>query len=173
MFISALDSLEKSLRDLYKDAPALPHSAKKVLVEWLPWINLVFGLLAILSAYSLWHWARVADNLVNSVNSLVQPYVAAPDRFSIMVWLGIILLLIQGVIMVAAYSPLKARQKPGWDLLFYAVLINILYGVAVAFTDYGASHLVGSLIAAVVALYFLFQIRPFYVKKSSPVKKRT
>jgi len=170
--ISALGSLEKNLQDAFKGAPRLPDNGKKALVEWTPWINLIFGLLALLSAYWLWQWAHVANGLINYANSISQAYGGGtvPNRLGLTVWLALIVLAAQGAVMLAAFSPLKDRKKAGWDLLFYGVLLNLAYGVVVAFTSYGGGHLVSSLIGAVVGLYLLFQIRDSYTGKTSPTK---
>lgn len=166
--MSALAPLEKSLGDVYKSAPALPANGKKALVEWVPIINLVLGVLALLSAYWLWHWAHAVNALTNYVNSYTQALTGqsvVSSRFSVAVWIGIAALAVQGVIMLMAYAPLKAHKKAGWDLLFYSVILNLVYGVATAFSSYGGGHLISSVIGAAIGLYFLYQIRDVYTAK--------
>jgi len=161
--------LEKNLADVFKSAPPLPDSGKKMLVEWVPWINLIFGAFALLGAFWLWQWAHVANGLINYANSISQAYgggTVAADRLGFMVWLALIVLTVQALVMLAAFAPLKAHKKTGWDLLFYGVLLNVVYGVVVAFTSYGVGHLFSSLIGAAIGLYFLFQIRDAYTKKA-------
>jgi hypothetical protein len=61
--------------------------------------------------------------------------------------------------------PTKERRKSGWDLMFYAVLLNTVYGLVLLFTDYGGvGSLIGSLIGTAIGLYFLFQLKPKYTK---------
>lgn len=167
--MSSLGSLEAKLQDAFKGAPPLPPSGKKALVEWVPWINLVFGLLALVSAFWLWQWAHVANGLINYANTISQAYgggTVVANRLGVMVWLALIVLTVQALVMLAAFAPLKAHKKSGWDLLFYGVLLNVVYGVVVAFTSYGVGHLFSSLIGAAIGLYFLFQIRDAYTKKA-------
>ncbi|HLB66610.1 MAG TPA: hypothetical protein VJJ78_03400 [Candidatus Saccharimonadales bacterium] len=164
--MSAVSSLEKSLGDLFKSAPKLPANGKKALVQYLPWINAILGALMLFAAYSLWHWADKVNNAVDYVNELTRAFggqEVVGDRFSVGIWIGVVLLVVEAVLYLAAFIPTKARQKKGWNLLFYAMLVNIVYAVVVLFTDYGgAGNLIGYLIGAVIGFYLLFQIRDSY-----------
>ncbi len=162
-----MDGLEKALASIFvKSAPALPAKAKKALVEWLPWINLVLGILTLLSVYWLWHWAHLANSLINYANQLSQALgvnTVAVHRLTAGIWLALIVLALEAVLYLAAFSPLKARRKAGWNLLFYAALVNILYGLVLLFTDYGGvGRFLSSLIGSAIGFYFLFQIREAY-----------
>jgi hypothetical protein len=167
--MSALQSLENSLEDVFvKQAPALPANAKKTIVEWLPWINLVLGILALWAAWALWHWANYANKLVDYANSLSAAYggpAVATGRLTVTVWLSLVVMAAMAVVYIVAFPALRARKKSGWDLLFYAALLNIVYGFVTLFTDYGSvGNLVGTIIGSAIGLYFLFQIRSLYLK---------
>ncbi len=170
--MAAVKDLEKSLNDIFVNkAPALPPKVKKTIVEYLPWINLALGVFALWAAYGLWHWAHIADRLIDYTNSLNQLYgapVLPTNRLSATVWLGLAILVIEAIIYIAAFPATRARKKSGWDLLFYALLVNVVYGLAVLFTDHGGfASLVSSVIGSAVGMYFLFQIREEYLGKSS------
>jgi hypothetical protein len=159
--------LEKSLDDLFvKQAPALPDGGKKFIVQYLPWINLILGLISLYTAYVLWHWAHLANSLVNYANSVSAAFGGAPvaaNRLSIGLWIGIAVLVVEALLYIAAFPGTKARKKSGWNLLYYALLLNIVYGVVVLFTDYGGvGNLVGAVIGSAIGLYLLFQIRSSY-----------
>jgi len=169
--MSALGSLEKSLGDVYENAPELPANGKKTLVEWMPWISLVFGVLSLYAAWVLWHWAHIANGFVNLANQLSAAYggpSVAVDRMSAMVWVSLVVMAAQGVLWLLAFPGLRARKKAGWDLLFYAAIMNAVYGVVVMFSDYGtAGNLIGALVESAIAFYFLFQIRGNYGKATA------
>jgi hypothetical protein len=173
--MSTLQSLENSLDDVFaKKAPALPEGGKKALVEWLPWINLVFGVLTLLSALSLWRWAHSTNALVDYANSLSSVYggeTIATSRMDVAIWLGLAVLVVQGALMLAAFSPTKDRKKAGWNLMFYAALLNFAYGIVTLFSDYSyAGGVVGTLLGTAIAFYLLFQIRSAY--KLVPAAKK-
>jgi hypothetical protein len=165
--MGSLNSLETKLDDVFvKNAPALPDGGKKALVQYLPWINLALGILSLLAVYNLWNWAHLANKLVDYANTLSAVYggpAVVTQRLTLTVWLSIIVLAVQAVLYIAAFSGLRNKKKSGWNLIFYALLVNAAYGVVVLFTDYGGvGNLIGSLVGTAIGLYFLFQIRASY-----------
>jgi len=168
--------LESSLNDLFvKKAPPLPAGGKKFLVEYLPWINLILGLLSLYTVYVLWHWAHLANNLIDYANSLSAAYggpTVATNRLSVGIWLGIAVLAVEALLYIAAFSRTRDRKKSGWNLLYYALLLNVVYGVVVLFTNYGSvGNLIGAIIGSGVGLYLLFQIRASYNGGKAPANK--
>ncbi len=174
--IEALQSLEKKLDEIFvKDAPPLPSNAKRAIVAYLPYINLVLGILTLLIAMGLYRAAHAVNYLVdygNSTLSLNGSRVTV-SHLTFTVWLAIVVLAIEALIFIAAFPATKARKKQGWDLLFYAFLINVAYGVVAVFTDYGGiGRLLGSLVGSAVGLYLLFQIRGnYHAAKAKAAKK--
>jgi hypothetical protein len=164
--MSAFRSLEARLDDIFVGgAPPLPSNAKKIIVEYLPYINLVLGVLTLMTAWRLYDTAR-------AVNSLVYGSGVSVDHLTGLVWLSIAVLVIEAVLYISAFDPTKHRRKSGWDLLFYALLVNLAYGIVVSFSYYGGvGRLLGSLLGSAIGFYFLFQIRASY-KNSRPNTKR-
>jgi hypothetical protein len=165
------DDLEQKLNEVFvKKAPALPEGGKKALVQWAPIISLIVGVLTLLSAWSLWHWAHNASDLVNYANSLCNAFGANSScdgvnasRFTLWLWLGVIFLLAEGVLYLLAYPGLRDRKKQGWNYLYYGALLNVAYAIVSLFTDYDkVGHFIGALIGSAVSFYILFQIRAAY-----------
>lgn len=175
--MSALQPLEKSLNDLFgKQAPALPSNAKKIIVQFVPWLSLIGGALMLYSAYILWDWANNVSPLVDYANQLSAAYGGpqiADDRLTIGIWVGLIVLAIEGLLYLAAFTGTRARKKSGWDLLFYATLLNIAYGAVIMFTNYGSvGSFIGTLIGSAIGFYFLFQIRELYSGGKAKARKK-
>lgn len=165
--MAGLASIEKSLDEVFvKNAPALPDGGKKFLVKYLPWISLVCGVLTLLAVLSLWNWAHVANGLIDYANQLSAAYggpAVADSRLTAMIWVSMTALAIEGILYIAAFPGLKDHKKTGWNLSFYALLVNLVYGVLVMFSNYGGvGHLIGSLIGFAIGGYLLFQIRASY-----------
>jgi len=174
--MAGLDQLENSLSDVFvKKAPPLPEGGKKAIVQYLPWLSLLVGLLTLFFAWQLWHWAHVASALIDEANSLSQAFggtATVTNRMSVGIWLGVLILVVEGVLYLMAFSNLQARKKAGWNLLFYALLINLVYGIVIVFTSYGGiGNFLSYLIGSVIGLYFLFQIRSSYSGAKAPVAK--
>lgn len=169
-------TIENKLADLFKDLPALPKNAKKTIVEYWPYVVLVIGILQLAAAWSLWRFFDRANDLVTGVNSFISAYTNTVVGFSAfdkaVIYLGIAILVVQAMLLIMAFSPLKARQRKGWDLLFLVALSQVVYAVVSTFIDgRGFGSLVFGLIGAAIGFYFLFQIREFYGAK--PVAAKT
>lgn len=162
--------LEDKLDEIFvKQAPDLPPNVIKFIVQYLPWFNLFLGIWTLLTAYWLWNAAHVVNSLVNYANQVSAAYGGtkiATSNMTAVVWLGIAVLAIEAVIYIVAFAPTRARKKIGWDLLFYALLINVAYGIVKAFTPYGGfGDVFFGIIGTAIGLYFLFQIRASYLGK--------
>lgn len=161
-----LSKLEAYLEGLFvKKVPALPNGVKKFVVEYIPYLSLFGGLMSFLSAYWLWQWAHA----VNYLTTYYGIPATTTSRMSIWVWVSVGVSIVQGILYLRAYSPLKDRKKAGWNLLFYASILYVAYAfVGIFISNYGGfSTFVGSLIGAAISLYFLFQIREKYLGRSS------
>lgn len=174
------DQLETKLNDAFvKSAPELPKGGKDFLVQYIPYLALIGGLFSLWAAFNLWNWANEVNKAADAVNQLgaafgVEP--VATDRWTVALWISLALLAVTAVLYILAYAPLKARKKAGWNLLFYALLINLAGGVVGLFADsygYGGGFggLIGSLIGFAIGGYLLFQIREAYLGKKASNKK--
>jgi hypothetical protein len=160
--MSSLKSIEAKLSEVFKALPPLPYNAKESLVKAWPWIALIFGALQLLAAYSLWRLANVVERL----DTLVTYYTAASPLSSgdkMVIYVASIVLLIDGVILLMAYPHLKTKHRRGWDLLFLASLVNVVYAVVQIFiTARGIGSFILSLIGSAIGFYLLFQVRDKY-----------
>lgn len=166
--MAALDPLENKLNEIFvKQLPALPDGGKKFLVSYLPYINLILGVIVLFSVVNLWRWATVANDFIDYANRVSEAYggttITGTDRLGPVIWLAVITLGIQGLLYVASFPGTKAKKKSGWNLMFYALIVNVLYGIVMVFSAYGGiGSLFGSLIGTAIGLYLLFQIRSSY-----------
>ncbi len=167
--MGAITTLETKLDDVSKNFPLqLPQNARKTIVEYLPWVNLVLGVFALWTAWSVWHWAHYVNSYVNSLTQALNGTTISTQRMSSAIWLGVLTLVIEGLMLVLAFPRTRARKKTGWDLLFYAALVNVAYGLIISFSEYGGfGRFILSLIVSAMGLYFLFQIRSYYTGRKS------
>jgi len=173
-----LNDLENGLAGVYKGTPKLGNDAKKSLVKVWPWLALFFGILQVWAAWGLWHWGHTVNQFVDYANSLSQAFggdaVGKVAHLNVFYWVSFVILLLDAVILLMAFSGLKNRAKRGWNLLFYSALLNGVYGVVSAFNDYGGvGSLVMQLVVSAVVLYFLFQTRDQYTGHKSATPQPT
>lgn len=166
--MTAIQSLEKKLADVFKGAPKLSDNVKETLVRVWPYIALVAGLVQLIVALSLYNVTRVvvgpALDYVNQIFVSTSGRVLGPTGFDkTLIYLAILTLLVDAVIMLMAYPKLQQRSKKGWDLLFLAAVINVGYAVLALFLySGGVFNFIGSLIGSAVGFYLLYQVREKY-----------
>lgn len=138
--------LEKELRDLFAKFPAFPESLVDILVTLAPWLTLLGAILGIIGLLSLLGLgaAYVGAIGINAYGSSWQFY------------LGIIGGAIAAVLYLMAFTPLRAQKKKGWDLLYYAFLLNLVITLL-------QFHIVSLIIGFLIGGWILFQVRPKYV----------
>lgn len=165
--MGAQQDLEKQMDEyLVKKAPfQIPENGRKGLVKYLPVIALVFGIISILAALSLWNTARQADDLIDGLNRLG---LSTGYDYGMLYYVALGTLIFQGVLLLMAYKPLNERSKRGWDLLLFGVVVSFIFGIFYLFTDVGSfGNFLGSILGTIIGLYILAQISSHY-KASKP-----
>ncbi len=171
--MAQLEKLETTLDDvLNKKAPfKIPESGRKTLAGALWWLALVFGVLQLWGAWSLWHVAHWTDAWVDYANSISRTYggTTVSNDLGFLYYLALLVVVVTAVMALLAAPGLKAMKKAGWNMLFYSMLVNVVYGVVVLFASYGGfGNMVVAFLGSVVGAYLLFQVRGQFVKSHTP-----
>lgn len=138
--------LEKELEPIFLDKfPAFPDNVKEIIVQYGPYVLLilsVFGLFGILTAVGI-GGAAIGIGAVS--------YGRGFNFF-----VGIALTIVTLVLYLMAFSPLRARKKAGWNLLYYALLINLVSSII-------QLNILGAIIGGLLGFWVLFQVRGKYI----------
>jgi predicted neutral ceramidase superfamily lipid hydrolase len=167
--------IETKLEEAFKGLPEFPKSSKETLAQIWPWMALIAGILQIAAAWALWRLTRVVD-AINQIATYYSQYystqnVGLSTYDKTVIYLGIIMLIVDAVILLMAFSPLRERSRKGWDLLFLGALINVAYSVVSIFINgRGVSSFIMSLIGSAIGFYLLFQVKEKFNGKK-PVAK--
>ena len=146
---SALGGLEEWLVNVLKDAPHIPEGGRKVVVDFAPWIALVFGVLGIVSMLSVAGLSVFA--------TLFTLGMALP------MFVSIILGLVSSVLLLMSFNGLKERTKKGWNFVFYSQVVSIASGIASVLFGH-LNGLVGLAVGTVIGFWILFEVRSHYNK---------
>ena len=161
-----LKKAEDGLAGLFSKLPAMPENGKKTLVEWFPWISLVFGVLSLLAVLSFWRTAHAVDRLIDYSNAFSRAYGTGTvsNNLGLFFYLTLAVAFVTGLLGVVAFSGLKARsKKKGWNLLFLSQLVSLGAGILGAFSDYRyGAGIIGTLLGAAIGFYLLYQVRSYY-----------
>lgn len=142
-------SILKPLKDVYAKAPALPKSATDVLVSIAPWLALIFGVLAILAGIG-------GLGLFTAFSPLAYMYAGA--GLSVLLLVSAAFAVIEGIVLVLAFMPLRARKVRGWNLLVWSEGLAILSSIV----SLRVGDVVWALVGAAIAFYILFQVESYY-----------
>ena len=148
MFVQ-LRSWSKMLDTYYVKLPSLPNGATDFIVSVAPWLALIFGVLAILGGIAAF-----------GLLSVLSPFaaVAGAGQYAFSGVLASLVLLVQGVIELMSFSPLKARKERGWDLMF----LSLVLGVVSSLFYLNVFTVVSSIFWSLVGYYFLYQVKSHY-----------
>lgn len=138
--------LEKELEPIFLGKfPSFPDNVKDAIVQFGPYVMLVLaiiGLLGLLTAFGI-GGAAIGVGLA-----------AYGGGFNF--YVGIAFAALTMVLYLMAFSPLKARKRAGWNLIYYALLLSLV-GNLLQF------NILGAIIGAVIGFWVLFQVREKYV----------
>jgi hypothetical protein len=167
-----MNQIEEKLNELFTKTVTfkLPVSGKEILVKSLPWLALIGGVLSLLGAWGLYKLATLANEWIDATSQLYG-YNVASQHDNFFIWVSLIIIVVEAVMLLAAFSPLKNRKKLGWNLVYWTSLINVVYAVLYIFVDFDFFSLLFSLLASAIGLYLLFQIRSYFLGGSAAPKK--
>lgn len=136
---------EKELESIFIGKfPPFSEELKEGIAKYGPYVMLVaaiLGLVALLSAGGL---GSIAFGL--GAGSYASGY-----KFYVAIIVGII----TSIIYIMAFSPLKARKKSGWRMLYYGILISLVGSLI-------QLQLLSLIIGGVIGFWILFQVREKY-----------
>lgn len=145
--LSPLNSLEETLDTYFgQKAPSLPPGVREFIVKIAPWLILISVILSIPALLALFGISAV----VLPMSGYYGYNPAGP------MWIvSMVLLAITVVLEALAIPGLLKRNKFGWNLIFYSVLVSLLSNLVIM-------NLLGLVIGALISFYLLFQIRSYY-----------
>lgn len=159
---------QSGLGKFFNGLPSLSTRGKKSLVKAWPWIALIVGFTQLVAAYLLWDSVRsikAVNSLFNSLvayNNGINP-VSVADKT--LIYTGVVLLVVEGVLLLLATNKLKKLMKEGWNLVFLSAAINIIYAfVLLSISGREISSFLLTIIGSLLGFYLLYQVRDRYKK---------
>ena len=131
------------LGSLYSKLPKFNPELKDFVVKILPWIVLVGGILIT--------FASITEMIGSSFLSIFNTN-GAFSIFKTLLFVNV-LGIIQGILMIVAFRPLRRKSFKGWRLVFWSQLLWIIATLII----FSPSFLLGLLF-----LYPLYQVKSHY-----------
>ena len=155
-----LAGLEDGLNTFFKGLPHLPKEWRHWLADNVWWLVLIG---VVLGAFGILGLVPVVLGI-----SIFTGIVAGPAAGALVIITGIVnmaVLVVSVVLEAMAVTPLKAKQKRGWDLLFLVSLVAFAGSVLNAIITGNIGHILGLLVGTLIGLYLLFEVRMYFVHK--------
>lgn len=148
---------ERSIARLYSKAPHIPTGFRRWLAQSAWWLTLLFVLFAGIGAFGLLFLVAlfgvvltsIADGVGAAFGGLLFVFTAASMLF----------LLVSIILAGMAISPLRARHKRGWRLLFYVLVLNGVVDVLSLLLHQNVLIFLGQTFILMLLGYVLFEIR--------------
>ncbi len=138
--------LEKELEPIFlQKFPPFSESVKEFLVQYGPYIILILSIIGVLGLLT-------ALGVGGAVFGMGGASVGIGFNFYLGIALGIVTL----AMYLLAFSPLKARRRAGWNLLYYALLVGLISNLI-------QLSLFAFIVGGIIGFWVLFQIREKYV----------
>lgn len=174
--METIGKLEKQILVWLQSVPHLPEVVRKWLGTNVWWIVLVG---VILSGIALLSSLITIIGVASLIGTVGVSYYAVATFTTWSIVTGLVSLafgIVQVLLLIAAISPLKAKQKKGWVLLFASWLVGVLAMVVSAVLTLNPIGIVFGLLFGAIGVaisgYFLFEIHGQFaqVQKSRGVK---
>lgn len=172
--VGMLGRFEESIAARLRAVPSLPQQWRTWLgdnIWWIAIIGVLGCLVAILTGASvLMGGAALVGGL--AITGYV-PSILTPWTLTALL-VTLIFTSIEMVLLLAAITPLRSKEKAGWNLLFYALFVTtaaVVVGAAMTLSAAGfIMELLSGAVGVLIALYFTFQIRGEFKNRSAPPK---
>ena len=149
--MSQSSGLMATAEDTYNrvNPPPLPASIKELLVTFAPWLSLLGGVIGLL--------VFIPGILVLLALSPVAGAAGAGLGY-VSTIIHLILSAAGAVMSLMAFGGLRRRSLAGWTMAFWATAVYLVAGLL----PLGIGSLIGTIIGGAIALYVLFQTKPYY-----------
>lgn len=163
--------LQKKLHIFFENKVPLriPENGRKLVAEYLPWVNMVLGVFGLLSAWWLYRAANQVTQIFNAdINGNFYDQIYSSETgvsLGVVFWVSLGALIVTSVMMLASIPGLRERSLvKGWNLAFWAAIVNFLYGLFYLFSgiDGAFGQFIWTLVTTTLGLYVLFQVRSLY-----------
>lgn len=159
-----ISNLETLIASWCKDLPHLPPAGRQWLATNIWWLMVIGVILSGIATIGLVIGGLFLSLVLGTAWSIATAVIGL-----IVTFVGSVVGVVYLVLGIVAIPQLKAGRKKGWSLLFLMAIIEVVtvvLGTLLSFVG-----LVWALLTVAVGLYFLFEIRDYFIDYSITPKK--
>ena len=143
-------SIIQKVDSFFIKLPHLPEKLNRAITKIMPWIALIGGIvsaIAVILSFALALLSLIAFDL-----ALILEMTGS-----------FLLILLNTLLLIRAFKPLKEKNAVGWIYLFWANVLGIFNSVVNVIN--GESGILLTVLGVFLGFYLLFEIGPFYTYK--------
>jgi hypothetical protein len=157
--MDALRGVENKLVEVNKSLPQIPENGKKILAEWF-WVIAIIGVvLGAMGIVAILGIGVAGSALLTGLGGGLLAVSMWP-----MLLFGVLGMALTVVLELMAINPLKHRQYRGWQFMFAAVILQVIFSILQAVFTNSFSSVLGALLSFVIGAYLLAQVHSYFVK---------
>ena len=170
--MQTVTKIENMAVEWYKGMPHLPANGRRWLSANVWWIALVGVIVGALSIVTVFFGTLLVGMFAATYGGVAGAALAGFG--AVVVLLSLLFSIVTMVLTAMAISPLKAKQKRGWTLLFMTVLIQVVAAAIHLLFTFNIFDLIWNLLFIAIGGYFLYEIRDDFsaVKAAKTVAKK-
>lgn len=159
-----IHQLDTSLASWYQDAPHLPVNGQKWLATNMWWLTLISVILGAIGALQVVAAMLFTGTIFGGILGGMYGGLILGGVALVTMTVTLLLAIASLVVSAAAVQPLRVLDEKGWRLLFIVLLISV-FSTAFGFViSWSATSFLTGIIFSAIAGYFLYEIRPYFVK---------
>ena len=155
--MQTVTKLENMAAEWYKGMPHLPVNGRRWLSTNIWWIALVGVILGVLSVATVFFGTLLVGMFAATYGGVAGAALAGLGAFVVI--LSLLFSIVTMLLTAMAISPLKAKQKRGWTLIFITVLLQVAAAVVHLLFTFDIFGLIWNLLFTAIGAYFLFEVR--------------
>ena len=142
-----MKELDKVLTKYFRDkAPKLPEDLQKLIVQYGPYVLLLFLIVAGLNLLAAFGFTSLVFNPLTAFASS-----AVGSMYQIYLIFSVIIIVLQALALPGLFN----RSIAGWNYIFYAALVGLVQNVV-------SFNIAGLIVGSGLSFYILYQIKHHY-----------
>lgn len=155
-----MSKIEDIISEWHDKTPHLPATVRQWLADNSWWVALAIAILGAIVIFFILIPLLLLGAVLSGLAGVLGAVAGGLLLLIAIIWMLVAIVSI--ILLAVAVGPLKRHQKRGWNLLFFALLINVTVIVLKLLIDFEPASFMLGLLMAALAGYLLFEMKDHF-----------